>query len=544
MPVVSIQPVKTWVGRLKSVFESFVPSVSSAPPPPFKAHFKPFFVSFFSTTILLLAFLNWISIFANHTFGAQIGLFFASISLATGTVFFAYSMKYYLSLALVLSFSSRENGGVGEIGESGKNGGVGGWLRRIFSAEQNSSGLPAEALSEGAKAGGLQANLDHIKLERYPFISIQLPFYNEKKVANRIISACTSMDYPNFEVIVCDDSTDETVDIVNEWKNHPRVRILHRPTREGFKGGALSYALKAMDPRTEFVCVFDADFVPYPDSLMQFIKYFKSTGGWSEEKVFRADSVQTMPYSTFGEVPREGEVPQVSQETVARGTCGTFTTRDTFTRQEEELRAKGTTAVVAGYQWHVLNKSENWITRGVRTEYSGSYVIERPAQEIVGAMKIIHGSVYCMRADVMKHFGWGTSITEDYEMTLRIYEKGFKVCYTPYVQAPSECVSTIKRLIRQRMRWAEGHSFNTRKMFGKLMFGYWKTEDRGLMTDDGRLMAETDDRGLMTDDGLQTTEDRGQTTDDGKRITEVFSLLSFSLQLSVFSLQRYGFPVR
>ncbi len=58
---------------------------------------------------------------------------------------------------------------------------------------------------------------------------------------------------------------------------------------------------------------------------------------------------------------------------------------------------------------------------------------------------------------------------EDFELTLRLYEKGYKVLYTPYIQAPAEAASTVKRLIRQRMRWAEGHSFNVRKMFHQLM---------------------------------------------------------------------------
>ncbi|MBI2595996.1 glycosyltransferase family 2 protein [Candidatus Daviesbacteria bacterium] len=64
----------------------------------------------------------------------------------------------------------------------------------------------------------------------------------------------------------------------------------------------------------------------------------------------------------------------------------------------------------------------------------------------------------------------GTSITEDFELTLKLYEQGYKVAYTPYIQAPAEAVSTIKRLIRQRMRWAEGHSFNIKKMFTRLIF--------------------------------------------------------------------------
>ncbi|MBU0708419.1 glycosyltransferase, partial [Patescibacteria group bacterium] len=117
-------------------------------------------------------------------------------------------------------------------------------------------------------------------------------------------------------------------------------------------------------------------------------------------------------------------------------------------------------------------------------EYSGSYLIERPARELTGGLKIIHGSVYMARKEAIKEVGWGTSITEDFELTLKLYEKGYKVVFTPYVQAPAECVSTLKRLFRQRMRWAEGHSNNVRKMYRRLMFGHWKTENRGQKTEE------------------------------------------------------------
>ena len=84
-------------------------------------------------------------------------------------------------------------------------------------------------------------------------------------------------------------------------------------------------------------------------------------------------------------------------------------------------------------------------------------------------MKQISGSVYMIRADVLREVGWGTSITEDWELTLKMYIKGYKVLYTPFIQAPSECVSTFGRLVRQRMRWAEGHTFNVRKYFMQVM---------------------------------------------------------------------------
>jgi cellulose synthase/poly-beta-1,6-N-acetylglucosamine synthase-like glycosyltransferase len=267
----------------------------------------------------------------------------------------------------------------------------------------------------GHAPAGMWWDLSGVELKDLPFVSVHIPFYNEKKVANRILTATTSFDYPNYEVIVVDDSTDETVQILEKWKRHPKVKVIHRDVRTGFKGGALRQAVAQMDPRTAFVVVFDADFVPYPDTLTQFLRYFRVGNGHAED--YKSTNL----------------------------------------------------AAVQGYQWHVLNKNENWITRAVRAEFAGSYVIERPGTEIFGALKQIAGSVYMIRADVLKKYGWGTSITEDFELTLKLYADGYRVLYTPYVQGPSECVSTLKRLIRQRMRWAEGHTHNIRLHARKIL---------------------------------------------------------------------------
>src|SRR5436305_14315362 len=111
----------------------------------------------------------------------------------------------------------------------------------------------------------------------------------------------------------------------------------------------------------------------------------------------------------------------------------------------------------------MLIASENGITKGVRAEFSGSYVLERAGQELFGAMKMISGPVYMIRADVLRKLGWSTSITEDWELTIRLYLAAYKVLYTPYIQAPAECVSTVRRLINQRMRWAQGHTHHANK---------------------------------------------------------------------------------
>lgn len=359
-----------------------------------------------------------------HTIGSA----FSLLSLIFGMFFFAYSLKYYLTIAIVLSFS-RQNS---EEEEKEK----GSFFSRIFGisiTRDNSKDPPTSAFgrtsafgstesrfgqTKSARQGGLQPDLSNISLERQPFVSIHLATYNEKRVVDRLLTAATSMDYENYEVIVADDSKDETVELLDKWAKHPNVKILHRKSREGYKGGALKEALKVTNPKAEFIMIFDADFIPYPDTIVNFLKYFQNLCG------------------------------NLKKNTLENSKIG----------------------AVQGYQWHVLNKSENWITRGVRSEYAGSYVIERSGEEIYSGLKQISGSVYMIQTHALKELGWGTSITEDFELTLRLYEKGYKVVYTPYIQAPAEAVSTIKRLIRQRMRWAEGHSFNVKAMFTRLLF--------------------------------------------------------------------------
>src|SRR5436853_5546272 len=119
----------------------------------------------------------------------------------------------------------------------------------------------------------------HIDLGYHPFVSVHVAAYNEKRVIERLLTSLEHLDYPEYEVILVDDSTDESVQILKAWVGKPRFKILHRTSRAGFKGGALQEALKVMDPRTEYVVVFDADSMPFPDSIERFLPYFYDTNG-------------------------------------------------------------------------------------------------------------------------------------------------------------------------------------------------------------------------------------------------------------------------
>src|SRR5437762_9554726 len=261
---------------------------------------------------------------------------FSLFALLCGLIFFLYALKYYVTIASVIlitlfgdpaKFQGRHANGNGNghangnglkaDGQASGNGHTNGQHKegyRTLRGEKLSEAGAVVVTDPWQRMGELRLPAD-----RQPFVSIHLALYNEKRVVDRLLEACTSFDYENYEVIVADDSTDETVEILKRWDDHPRVRVLHRETRKGFKGGALQEALGRMNPRTEYVLIFDADFVPPADAIWHFLDYFGRLGR-------RLDKGNHAP-SANG-VPVNGD----------------------------------RLAAVQGYQWHMLNASENWVT--------------------------------------------------------------------------------------------------------------------------------------------------------------------------------------
>jgi cellulose synthase/poly-beta-1,6-N-acetylglucosamine synthase-like glycosyltransferase len=119
--------------------------------------------------------------------------------------------------------------------------------------------------------------------DELPRVTVQLPIFNEQFVIDRLLDAICSMDYPpeKLEIQVLDDSTDETqqvaTDIVARYAalGHP-IEYIHRTNRYGFKAGALDAGLKVA--KGEFVAIFDADFVPPTDWLMNVVHHFAEPG--------------------------------------------------------------------------------------------------------------------------------------------------------------------------------------------------------------------------------------------------------------------------
>lgn len=112
-----------------------------------------------------------------------------------------------------------------------------------------------------------------------PVVTVQLPIFNEANVVVRLLDAVSRLDYPKdkLQIQVLDDSTDDTAELSERLTNDLKARgfdaeFRHRTDRTGFKAGALDEAMPTA--RGEFICIFDADFVPMPDMFRKMIHHF------------------------------------------------------------------------------------------------------------------------------------------------------------------------------------------------------------------------------------------------------------------------------
>lgn len=118
----------------------------------------------------------------------------------------------------------------------------------------------------------------------YPMVLVQIPMCNEREVYEQSISAVCQLDWPKDRLLiqVLDDSDDESIQWlikgeVSKW-SQKGVNIIyrHRLVRTGYKAGNLKSAMNCDYVKAyEFVAIFDADFQPNPDFLMQTVPHFK-----------------------------------------------------------------------------------------------------------------------------------------------------------------------------------------------------------------------------------------------------------------------------
>ncbi len=255
-----------------------------------------------------------------------------------------------------------------------------------------------------------------VPAEYYPDVDVFIATHNEPAdILYKTVNACTFMEYPDknkVHIYLCDDGNrEEIAKLAEEFQ----IGYLGLANNKHAKSGNLNHALSRTN--SPLIATFDADMIPQRTFLMKTVPYFllsrfkKEDGDWKLraegeiDKKFRMGIVQT-PQSFYNpdlfqfNLYAEGNIPN-----------------------EQDFFSK---------EVNIMRNSSNAVA------YTGSNtVISREALEEIGG------------------FPYNT-ITEDFETSIRIQKAGYITYATDEIQAAGLTTTTVKSMLKQRVRWARG----------------------------------------------------------------------------------------
>lgn len=244
-----------------------------------------------------------------------------------------------------------------------------------------------------------------------PFVTIQLPLFNEKYVVERLLRTIAKLEYPQekLEIQVLDDSNDDSIIITKHLvaelsKNGLNINYLSRNNRTGFKAGALKEGL--VFAKGEFIAIFDADFVPQKDWLLQTIPYFK------DKKI---GAVQT--------------------------------------------------------RWGHLNRDYSVLTKIQAFALDAHFTLEQVGRNSQTHFINFNGTAGVWRKECIIDAGnWESdTLTEDLDLSYRAQLKKWKFKYLENIVTPAELPAIISAARSQQFRWNKGGAENLRKMFFRII---------------------------------------------------------------------------
>lgn len=255
------------------------------------------------------------------------------------------------------------------------------------------------------------AKFDLSNPDEIPYITIQLPVYNEMYVMERLLDNIAEIEYPKdkLEIQVLDDSTDETVETTRQQIESLKATgldITHitRTNRSGFKAGALKEGLEIA--KGEFVAIFDSDFLPKKDWLKRTIPYFKDKN------------------------------------------IGVVQTR-----------------------WGHINRNYSILTKIQAFALDAHFTLEQVGRNSKGHFINFNGTAGVWRkACIIDAGNWeGDTLTEDLDLSYRAQLKNWKFKYLEDVETPAELPVVISAARSQQFRWNKGGAENFRKMMWKVL---------------------------------------------------------------------------
>lgn len=259
-----------------------------------------------------------------------------------------------------------------------------------------------------------------------PYVTIQLPLYNEKYVVERLLDNIAKIEYPRnkLEIQVLDDSTDESVEttaaIINRLKETGLdIQHIRRENRIGFKAGALKEGLEIA--KGEYVAIFDADFLPDADWLKKTVIYFK----------------------------------------------------------DEEIGVVQT-------RWGHINRDYSLLTKIQAFALDAHFTLEQAGRNAKGHFINFNGTAGIWRkACILDAGNWeGDTLTEDLDLSYRAQLKNWKFKYLQDVETPAELPVVISAARSQQFRWNKGGAENFQKTVSSVVSAKnipFKTKFHGVM---------------------------------------------------------------
>lgn len=259
-----------------------------------------------------------------------------------------------------------------------------------------------------------------------PYVTIQLPLYNEAYVVERLLDNIAQIQYPKekLEIQVLDDSTDESVQdnaqqIAKLQASGLDIVHIRRSNREGYKAGALKEGLVVA--KGEFIAIFDADFLPQKDWLLKTVPHF------------------------------------------AQPEIGVVQTR-----------------------WGHLNRDYSVLTKIQAFALDAHFTLEQVGRNSKGHFINFNGTAGIWRKQCIIDAGnWeGDTLTEDLDLSYRAQLKGWKFKYLEEVETPAELPMVISAARSQQFRWNKGGAENFRKSARKVLGAKnlpFKTKFHGFM---------------------------------------------------------------
>jgi len=253
---------------------------------------------------------------------------------------------------------------------------------------------------------------------RLPFVTVQLPIYNERYVAARLLEAAAALDWPadRLEIQVLDDSTDDTTEILRTTidampDGSAPCTLVRRPTREGYKAGALRFGLEGgpgvPGARGEFVAIFDADFIPQRDFL------------------------------------RAAMPPLLTDPRVA----------------------------LVQARWDHLNRDHSALTQLQAVFLDAHFGVEHEARQRANHVINFNGTAGVWRTQAIADAGgWShETLTEDLDLSFRAQICGQRFVYLHDLSVPAELPIEMNAFKRQQYRWAKGSIETARRLLIPLL---------------------------------------------------------------------------